>query len=80
MHAASWHARRPGRRVRPDRRGLFGLWLIPGATTTVGPFLILFGATNREWVNCLRAPVLGSLLFSGCAWYRAAGEEDIPVS
>ncbi len=23
----------------------FGLWLIPGATTTVAPFLILFGAT-----------------------------------
>ena len=23
----------------------FGLWLVPGATTTVGPFLILFGAT-----------------------------------
>ena len=48
---AAWTIDRIGRRFIQTAgfvliaAAFFGLWLIPGATTTVAPFLILFGAT-----------------------------------
>jgi nitrate/nitrite transporter NarK len=48
---AAWTIDRLGRRVMQTGGfvliglAFFGLWLIPGATTTVGPFIVLFGAT-----------------------------------
>jgi PHS family inorganic phosphate transporter-like MFS transporter len=48
---AAWTIDRLGRRVMQTGGfvliglAFFGLWLIPGATTTVGPFILLFGAT-----------------------------------
>jgi PHS family inorganic phosphate transporter-like MFS transporter len=48
---AAWTIDRLGRRIMQTGGfvligpAFFGLWLIPGATTTVGPFIVLFGAT-----------------------------------
>jgi PHS family inorganic phosphate transporter-like MFS transporter len=48
---AAWTIDRIGRRFIQTggfvliAAAFFGLWLIPGATTTVAPFLVLFGAT-----------------------------------